>query len=826
MRTLSQPPLPTAAPTSRVFRFCVTRLSTAPATLTSKAAYCLHKLAPTSPILRHHPVGPALPRYHIYIPMRGTRWLLLVAIVAIVSGLGLTYRAQKKVLREQAPPKPAALPDDLNSSAVNWTYTETNSNHTTVEISARDAKEARDSSRVDLTDLTLKLHSKNGETYDLIKSAAASVFKADHRFYSEGEVQITLAIPEKGEPKHTPISIKSSGVTFDTSTGQADTDRPCDFVFEHGTGQATGASYDPTTHDLHLKHAVTLDWKPVGPHAKPMKIEAATLYYKELSSEIWIKEWGKLTRDTTVVEGTDATIKLQDEGEGHKAIRSIEALQAHGNDTYPKRKLQYAADRIWVDYNEDGELQKITGEGNAQLVAASDASETTVAAHQFDLHFEPRDQESVLTGVNSAGSSVLTSRPLPVQGRQPVETHILRSEKLDMKMRPDGREIENIVVPTPGTIEFIPNLAVQHHRLLTGKDMFIAYGAQNRVELFRANDVRTSTDPTAEEKKRNRGNSVTTSKQMEARFDPKTGQLSTMEQTGDFTYDEGERKARAAKGSLDQGQNMILLENSARMNDATGSTTADRIRLNQLNGDFTAEGRVNSSRLPEKDQKKNSDMLSGDEPLHAQADRMESSNRNRKIRYQGGVRMWQAANRIHADTVDLDREKHVLVADGHVITNLWEEPKDEDKKKTAVPVLTEVRAPHLVYTDQDRLAVYTGGAALKRPNLQVKSREIRAFLAESGADSRLEKAFADGAVQIVQQSKGVTYNGTAEHSEYYTEESKVILTGGMPKMVDSCGNSTLGPGGLTYYPNDDRLVVIGSPGQAANSRLQRKKTCK
>jgi lipopolysaccharide export system protein LptA len=756
--------------------------------------------------------------------MRGTRWLLLVAIVAIVSGLGLTYRSQKHLRREQSPPKPAALPDDLNSSAVNWTYTETNSNRTTVEISARDAKEARDSSRVDLTDLTLKLHSKTGETYDLIKSAAASVFKADHRFYSEGQVEITLAIPEKGQPTHTPISIKSSGVTFDTSTGGADTDRPCDFVFEHGTGQAIGASYDPTTHELHLKQAVSIDWKPVGPNAKPMKIEASTLYYHELTSEIWIKQWGRLTREATVVEGADATIKLQQVEEGKKSIRTIEALQARGTDAYPRRKLQYAADFILVDFDDDGEVRKIMGDGNAKLVAVSDAAETTVTARKFDLNFEPRDNESVLTAVNSSGGSTLTSRPLPAEGRQPSETHILRSETFDMKMRPDGREIESIVVPNPGVVEFLPNLPTQHHRTLNGKDMFIAYGPQNRVDLFRANEVRTATDPTAEEKKRNRVTSLTASKTIEARFNPKTSQLSNMEQTGDFTYDEGERKARAAKGTMDSDQNIIVLENSARMSDATGSTSADRIRLTQVNGDFTAEGHVNSSRLPEKDQKKNSEMLSGDEPLHAQAARMDSSNRNRKIRYQGSVLMWQGANRIQAQTVDLDREKRSLVADGNVVTNLWEEPKnDDDKKKNAAPVLTEVRAPHLVYTEDDRLAIYTGGAALKRPNLQVKSRELRAFLADSDADSRLEKAIADGAVQIMQQSKGVTYNGTAEHTEYYTDEAKVILTGGLPKMVDSRGNSTVGPGGLTYFPDDDRLLVNGSQGQPANSRLQRKK---
>ena len=165
----------------------------------------------------------------------------------------------------------------------------------------------------------------------------------------------------------------------------------------------------------------------------------------------------------------------------------------------------------------------------------------------------------------------------------------------------------------------------------------------------------------------------------------------------------------------------------------------------------------------------------------------------------------------------------VLVADGSVVTNLWEEPKDPQEKKTATAVLTEVRAPHLVYTEKDRLAVYTGGTALKRPNLQVNSRELRAFLSDTGSDSQLEKAFADGDVHIVQTSKTTTYNGTAQHSEFYMDEQKVILLGGMPKMVDNRGNSTVGPGGLTYFVNDDRLLVNGSENQPASSRLKRGK---
>ena len=104
------------------------------------------------------------------------------------------------------------------------------------------------------------------------------------------------------------------------------------------------------------------------------------------------------------------------------------------------------------------------------------------------------------------------------------------------------------------------------------------------------------------------------------------------------------------KGTLDPTQNIMLLETGARMSDATGSTSADHIRMDQRTGDFTAEGNVNSSRLPDKDQKKNSQMLYGDEPMHAQARKMESADHNRQRALRRSGHMWQGANRIQAET--------------------------------------------------------------------------------------------------------------------------------------------------------------------------------
>jgi lipopolysaccharide export system protein LptA len=110
---------------------------------------------------------------------------------------------------------------------------------------------------------------------------------------------------------------------------------------------------------------------------------------------------------------------------------------------------------------------------------------------------------------------------------------------------------------------------------------------------------------------------------------------------------------------------------------------------------------------------------------------------------------------------------------------------------------------------------------MTRPGLDVKAAEIRAILAEQGSASRVEKAYADGSVEIAQSSPVRTRTGTGDHAEYYSGEEKLILTGGDPKLVDSLRGEVRGSE-LTYYANDDRLLVNGAPGRPAKSRIRRK----
>jgi lipopolysaccharide export system protein LptA len=742
--------------------------------------------------------------------MRGARWLILLVIGAILGGVGLTYRVRKAALERDAPPRPKALPLDLTSSAKDWRWTQSRpgEGRAHIEISAAEYRQAKDNSLVALEQVELRLYHKQEGVFDRVTSAGAEFHVAERRLYSEGEVEITLGLPVEGPPPPNRVSIRSSGVTVDALSGKAWTERPTEFRFENGTGQSLGASYDPMAKRVHMTSRAVLDWKPDGPRGQSMRVEAGDLTYEEADSKVWLRPWAKLTRGNTVIESGPAVITMVDGN-----IRKIEAVKARGADRYPGRALEYAAEELWADVSESGAITKIIGHRSARLVSTAEGSATTVTADRVDLDFAETGGESALARALANGNGMVESRPVAAAGRQPAETRILRSEHILVEMRPGGREIESVETHAPGTLEFRPNTAAQRHRTLEGERLWIGYGPRNQVETFRSVNATTRTEPNAEERKRNRTASVTRSKNLQAGF--KGGQLATLEQWDDFHYEEADRKARADRATLDQAAGVVVLEKRARVEDASGATSADHIRLDQRTGDFTATGGVSSSRVPDK--KPGSQMLSGQEALQAVASRMTATNGNRLVVYEGNALLWQGASRIQSDRVEIDREKRVMTAVGKVVTQFLE----ESEKKGSAPVFTVVRAAGMTYTEAGRLAHYTGGAAMTRPGFQASGAEIRAHLAEQGAGSRIDRAYADGKAEIVRTSTGRTITIRGEHAEYYAAEGKVVVRGGEPQLIDSRDGVVRGDE-LTYYANDDRLLVTGAPERPARSRLRRK----
>src|SRR5580704_12126291 len=244
--------------------------------------------------------------------MRGARWLLLLAIFAILGWLGFTYRIQRSEIEKQAPARPDMLPVDVAGKAADWHIVKSDpEGRKIVEIWARNFKQEKDSSRMDLEGVRLNLFHQKSNQFDRVESPFATYQPNDDKLYSDAKVLITLAVPTEGKPTHRLVSISTSGVTFN-KTGKASTDRAADFTFENGTGKCVGAVYDPSTRELQMNSSVVLRLNARGPNGKPMKLESGQLIYKEAGSQILLSPWTRLTRGTSVTEGADTIVTLKD----------------------------------------------------------------------------------------------------------------------------------------------------------------------------------------------------------------------------------------------------------------------------------------------------------------------------------------------------------------------------------------------------------------------------------------------------------------------------------------------------------------------------------
>jgi lipopolysaccharide export system protein LptA len=721
-----------------------------------------------------------------------------------------------------------------------------------VEVRAKQFRQVQEPSRFELEGVEIHLFHKDGRVYDQAKSAKADFDMQEGVLFSDGEAEIVMGVDPAAPPGGRLLTIRTSGVRFESKTGKASTDRKAEFTFEKGDGSAVGAEYDPASRDLHLLGAVRLTWRGDG-KSKPMLIEAGEAFYKEAEDKVLLQPWSRLTRDTLRMEG-GATTVLLDQG----ALKQVDVAQGKGVQSQAGRTVEYASEQMTIQFAPGTRIQKIIGERNAKLDSRSAAGETKVAAARIEMDLDASGSESVLSKAVASGNAAVESRPAINPNTPPADTRILRSETIRLAMRAGGQEIEQVETAGAATIDFLPNRAGQPKRHLRGDQVWIRYASDNQIDTFRTVNARTRTDPAPKPQAKGKPPVkpdppvFTWSRELLARFDPKTGELARLEQSGDFRYEEGERKAAASKAAMEPKNDLILLEGSAKAWDPTGSTDADRIEINQRTNDFVAMGNVTSTRQPESKQgepgqessaarKQQPALLSKEEILQARAAKMTSASNNRKIVYEGSAVAWQGANRVQADWIQIDRDAQVLTAVGGVISQFLDKTENQSAapdgkvpaaaaSKKAAPQFTVVRAPQLVYHEKERLAHYTGGAILIRENLTVKAREIRAYLRDTSQDaerpategqSSLEKAIAEGGVEIRQVDPGRVRNGFSEHAEYYVPQEKVILTGGEPRFEDSLKGNTRGRQ-LTWFARNDQLIVDGQQGTPAVSNLKKK----
>jgi lipopolysaccharide export system protein LptA len=767
--------------------------------------------------------------------MRRASSLLAIAAILIIGIVGFTYSLRRGKAHHSARGMSTVLTSSEDGVAPQgWRYDKDDpqTNRPVVRLYAASFRATNNPSTFELHGLALKLFNKKDANYTYIKAAKALFDERSEVMKSDGPVSIVMNVPvdkdaESKEELAKRVQVQTSGVTYETKTLKAQTDQLATFIFPDGSGKAVGLEYDPSTKKMHMRSQVVLD-------RNGMHVEAGDLIYDEAEQKIYLSPWSKLQRQTMTIQAQKSIVTLID-----RKVHQIDSDGPQGVDDRKGRHVEYSADQMTALFDDQGNMTEVIGNHHARVVSTQERAKTVITGDRADLHFEQEAKagkdkpDSYLQSVTAEGQAVAESSPVEQPGVVPATTRILRSEQIELNMKPGGQEVQEIVTPGKAQLEFKPNRAEQVHRVLDASKMRIVYGEHSYVDTFFGWNVSTRTDkPMAAGQKQPPPPSRTWSDEMTAKFVPNSSDIDTIEQRGNFRYQEGVRKASSNKAVLEQKLNRITLIDHAKVSDDTGFTSGDLIVMNQTSGDMDVTGKVFSVRAPDKSQKPGTSMLDQSQPLQATADKMRSRENNFLVFYEGHAAMWQGANRIIADEIDIDRDEQTLHASGHVVSELVDGQKSSEAgdSKTvsapANPVYTTVKAPDLLYHDDTRVALYTGGVTLLRNAMTIKSKELRAFLTpktdDNKDDSSLDHAFADGDM-VVEDVLGPnhTRTGCADRGEYYTKEDKVVLVGGAPQIVDNLRGVTKGKQ-ITYFSGDDRLLVQGEYKKPAFTKMTKK----
>jgi lipopolysaccharide export system protein LptA len=740
--------------------------------------------------------------------------LLPLAMTVLAGAVAYLYYERRSAQQREAPAPPTPLPARLSAAASNWEWSYSEGRPCpSVSVRARSFRQIREPSRFELEDVELRLYQKDCSRVDLVTGHRAEFDTERGVLYSQGDVDVLLGLPATGAPAGRHFRIRSSGVTLESKTGKVTTDRATTFEFAGGRGSCVGAAYDPGARELHLRSAAEVSWQS-GPGEPVLTVQAGEMLYKERDSAILLYPWSRFRRGPMEIEAGQAIVWLEEH-----ALRRVEARDARGRDVQGSRLLEYAAGLVFVHWSRNGQIERIEAEQHARLLSRDGAAQTAVAAGRIEMHYRAAGKDQELSSVWARGRVIVESQA-PARGEPAPDKRVLESEAVHLAMRAGGREIDAIETHAPGRMAFQPASPYQRRRTLAGERLRIYYGADNRVRALEADGAFTQSDPPETPVRAPAPPPARTwSRRLRAEFAPGTQALRSLVQEGEFRYEEGERKGRAERAVLEAAEDRILLEGSARLWDPAGTLAAGRILLDQRTGDTVAEGGVTASRLPERKKPAAPGLLDPEDGFQAQADRMTTADRNRVLRYEGRAVVWQGTNRIRAQFIEIDRRTRALVARGSVVAQFAETPPRKDGP--GLPALVVIEAPELVYNDATRVAAFSGGIRMVRRQTTVTAARLIAHLAQGNGSSRLERADAEGAVEIVQAAGDRLRRASAEHAAYEADEEKIVLWGGEPVFQDSLRGATRGRQ-LTWFPDDDRLLVEGGAERPAVSRIRKK----
>ncbi|MEO6222460.1 MAG: hypothetical protein ABIP90_04360 [Vicinamibacterales bacterium] len=590
-------------------------------------------------------------------------------------------------------------------------------------------------------------------------------------------------------------------------------------------GRGVGADLYMDRSVFWLNDQAHMTIKPQG-SGVPVDVSGKRIGLAQNDGYLRAEEGARLTREAQQLSSDAMTVHF---AEGTQSVRRIEMLgKSNVRKTGTGKRPDMRGDNIDLDFTvESGLLTHARMDTAAILTLHDDAGVTQVTASVIDFYVGA-DGET-LTKLEATGPTQVV---LPRVGESPARTiqsvgliaEGVDPKGLDRAVFNGGVQYREALPATRGQAAAV--------RLASSQSLVLGLeGALNQVTLatFRQNfcfvGPVAATAPALDAK-------CALTKSLPAR--------GTLEDAMAAAADEGQYDAKAESLQLrSPAPKRPWVVNREVTVDAQEIDI--NIKENAINARWDKKVQIDFVRRPTLAQGKEpgaAGLFESDKPIIVKTNSLKYSKATGLATYSGGVFMFQEnkgqeGNRLKADIVRVDDQKHDIAADGNVYSiSFIEQAPDEPGKKG--PTRTVLTSDKMTYTEAVRRAVYVGkakmesGAGANRQNLEADQISLELHT-DRRALKWLEGMTASPGLVIARLPEGRQTTGL--RLTYDADKDLYVVTGKPAQFVtraptkgpDICdvgtGTSLEFPrtGGLASVKNEG--VVVGSAGDRKCSEV-------
>ena len=686
------------------------------------------------------------------------------------------------------------IPANVEKSASGFNLSKSEGGKTLFTIHAASVQQYKGGGKAALHDVSIIVFGRNQDRSDQIYGSDFAYDPVAKIITAEGEVRIDLeansaaAVPADQSPaaeSRNLIHVKTSALTFNENTGVAQTKAPIEFRVPEGNGSAVGANYDSHGGVLMLKSAVKIT--STGDRKATITGQSAVI----------TKEPSKVVLQSARVEEPQRTLSADKVTVFMRDDNTIERIMGSGN----LHASSTGAKAFEVNANE----------GNLEMAAANQARSGVLTG---DVTFaskgdSPADGKAgkVLLSFGAANRLIKARAENAVQLKQgvPGKTQELHAAAVDVFVK-NGKKIERAVT-SAGPAEIVREQAPGKTTISAGH-FETTFNDQNRPSTLYGTPDTKIVDSTPGKPDR-----ILTARELTAKFNDK-GEIVTADQSGDFHYQDGTQTASADRAKYTAAEETVLLTGSPRVMDTGITLTGDSIQLNRKTRSAFAQDNVKTTYTNMSAQPSGA-MLASSDPIHVTGTSVNFNSATGVARYTKS-RLWQGPNIVEAPTINFDRNKRSLQAQGSQVNQVASVFVQKDKAGKLTPV--NVTSDKLTYVDSERRAVFSGHVIVRAQDSTITSETVHVILlprksqTETQSASQLDRIEAQGDIKIQQGSR----RATGTRLVYTAAEDKMVLTGTpnqRPSIFDAERGQISGDS-LTFFTHDGRVLVgSGEPSQ-------------